>query len=252
MARAGAIAADVLVAEQELARAREALEAAEESCKGGPTSTDEPVSVDSVSSLEPAPRAETCDEVVSFLQAAAAAEARVEALVAQKTASENWAQEIAQRGIAAREAAAAAAEQEGALRGSLDSIKGEERSALEAVLIAEAQLAEFKARRDSPLAGSGSQAALLAVADEAAALALAAAAALQSAQPEAAPAAAAEEQSAGMSDSARSGRFFAGVCSPSQGGGFGGLTTNPVRCVRCDCDCDCAAMRSRLLRSAGV
>jgi|APGre2960657444_1045066.scaffolds.fasta_scaffold00429_6 hypothetical protein len=213
MARAGAIAADVLVAEQELARAREALEAAEESCKVGPNAV-EPASVDGVPSLEPAPRAETCDEVVSFLQAAAAAEARVEALVTQKTASENWAQEVAQRGIAAREAAAAAAEQEGALRGSLDSIKGEERSALEAVLSAEAQLAEFKARRDSPLAGSGSQAALLAVAEEAAALAFAAgaAAAPQSAQLEAAPAAAAEEQSAGMSDPARSSRFFAGVC----------------------------------------
>jgi len=249
MASAGAIAADVLAAEQELATAREALEAAQEAAEvarekaaaaaaaagvspaaasatldiGAPVSGEgEKPAGSPVLKLEPAPEPETSDAVLALTEAAAAAEARVARLAAQQVAAENTAQEVAQRGIAAHEAAAAAAEQELAVRASLEAAKAEEKLQLELVIASEKALAEFKARLDAPLAVPAG-----ALGEDAAAAAAAAAAALAAAAAAAADAAAAASAPASDSDSAfgedkapaeQTARVFAGALMSGSAG----------------------------------
>lgn len=89
--------------------------------------------------------------------ATVAAEERVAVLVAEKTAVENEAQEVAQKGISTRDALKLAQAQEGKLKQQLIDAKAEESTTLQTYIALEATAAEFRARIEA----GGSMAALI-------------------------------------------------------------------------------------------
>lgn len=147
MARAGAVAAELLTAEEIMARAREAVEEAEEEMakQKAKDKEDAPKESEEVGPLK-TPGSEMSEVFAQLLAVAAEAEAKVAAITEEKTAVEDQAQEIAQRGIAASEAAQQAVLDETALQGKLKSAKQEETAALQTLIAIESALAEFRAR----------------------------------------------------------------------------------------------------------